>query len=82
MMFAPEHGPPLAEGSLMWGTEPMPVVQQYKYLGVMLHSDCSWEAHVNYLCDKTRRIAYALGSILHNRRVCAGTTLVLDAWCY
>jgi hypothetical protein len=56
----------------MWGTEPMPVVQQYKYLGVMLHSDCSWEANVNYLCDKTTRIAYALESILHNRRVCAG----------
>jgi hypothetical protein len=33
MVVAPEHGPPLAEGSLMWGTEAMPVMQQYKYLG-------------------------------------------------
>ena len=72
VVFAPNHAPPLLEGSLKWGIEAVPVVQQYKYLGVMLSSDCSWKAHVNYLCDKTRKVAYALGSILHNGRVCAG----------
>jgi hypothetical protein len=72
MVFAPEHAPPLHEGVLLWGTEPLPVVKRYKYLGVMLSSDCSWDAHVEYLCDKTRKVAYALGSVLHNRRMSAG----------
>jgi hypothetical protein len=72
MIFAPEHAPPLPEGALLWGTEPLPVVKQYKYLGVMLSSDCSWDAHVEYLCDKTRRVAHALGNVLHNRRMSAG----------
>jgi hypothetical protein len=60
MVFAPEHAPPLPEGALLWGTEPLPVAKlQYKYLGVMLSSDCSWDA-LEYLCDKTRRVAHAL----------------------
>ncbi len=37
----------------------------------MLSSDCSWDAHVEYLCDKTRRVVHALGSVLHNRRMSA-----------
>jgi hypothetical protein len=72
MVFAPEHAPPLPEGALLWGTEALPVVKRYKYLGVMLSADCTWDAHVEYLCDKTRKVAYALGSVLHNRRMSAG----------
>jgi hypothetical protein len=37
MLFAPQCAPqPLQTGDVMWGGEPLPVVDKYKYLGVML----------------------------------------------
>ncbi len=65
MVFAPEQAPPLPErGSPAVGHRAascqLVCSEAYKYLGVMLSSDCSWDAHVEYLCDKTRRVAHAL----------------------
>lgn len=57
MVFAPDHALPLLDGAVQWGSEPLPVVTQYKYLGVMLSADCLWDAHVDYLCDKARKTA-------------------------
>jgi hypothetical protein len=72
IIFAAEHAPVSEAGGVLWGGHPLPVVTQYKYLGVMLSSSCSWDAHVAYLCEKARKTAYALGSVLHNRRISVG----------
>jgi hypothetical protein len=50
MLFAPECAQrPLQAGEIAWGSEPLPVVDKYKYLGVMLASDCTWQAHVEHV---------------------------------
>ena len=78
MLFAPAKGqPPLAEGDLVWGTTPLPVVRSYKYLGVMLSADCRWGDHVSYIVDKARKLTFALGGILHNRRVATAVRRVV-----
>ena len=46
-----------------------PVVDKYKYLGVMLASDCTWQAHVEHVVAKATTASYAMGSVLHNRRL-------------
>jgi hypothetical protein len=53
----------------MWGGEPLPVVDKYKYLGVMLGSDCTWHAHVEHVVAKATKASYAMGSVLHNRKL-------------
>jgi hypothetical protein len=61
---------PLQHGDVMWGGEPLPVVDKYKYLGVMLGSDCTWHAHVEHVVAKaTKASSYAMGSVLHNRKL-------------
>jgi hypothetical protein len=73
MLFAPECAQrPLQAGEIVWGSEPLPVVDKYKYLGVMLASDWTWQAHVEHVVAKATTASYALGSvlhILHNRRL-------------
>jgi hypothetical protein len=54
---------------IVWGSEPLPVVDKYKYLGVMLASDCTWQAHVEHVVAKATTASYAMGSVLHNRRL-------------
>jgi hypothetical protein len=60
---------PLQHGDVMWGGEPLPVVDKYKYLGVMLGSDCTWHAHVEHVVAKATQASYAMGSVLHNRKL-------------
>ena len=53
MLFAPECAQwPLQAGEIVWGSEPLPVVDKYQYLGVMLASDCTWQAHVEHVVAK------------------------------
>ncbi len=60
-------------GEIVWGSEPLPVVDKYKYLaryqGVMLASDCTWQAHVEHVVAKATTASYAMGSVLHSRRL-------------
>ncbi len=54
-------------GRPVWGSEPLPVVDKYKYLGVMLASDCTWQAHVEHVVARaTTAASYAMGSVMHN----------------
>jgi hypothetical protein len=68
MVFAPEHAdqglPPVT-----WGSEVVPEVTDYKYLGVMLASDCGWATHAQYVLEKATKTVHALGAVLHNKRV-------------
>ena len=68
MVFAPEHAdqglPPV-----IWGSEVVPEVTDYKYLGVMLASDCGWATHAQYVLAKVKQTVHALGAVLHNKRV-------------
>jgi hypothetical protein len=62
MLFAPECAQrPMQAGEIVWGSEysePLPVVDKYKYLGVMLASDCTWQAHVEYVVAKATKASY------------------------
>ncbi len=50
MLFAPECAQrPLQAGEIVWSSEPLPVVDKYEYLGVMLASDCTWQAQRSQL---------------------------------
>ena len=55
---------------LCWGAASLPVVREYKYLGVMLSDDCTWARHMKYVALKAHKAAFAVGCVLHNRRVC------------
>ncbi len=66
MLFNPQSAPtPLVNGDVMLGEEPLPVVDKYKYLGVMLATDCTWHAHVEHVVAKATKASYAMGSVLH-----------------
>jgi hypothetical protein len=70
MLFAPECAErPLLSGDVHWHGEPLPVVDKYKYLGVMLAADCSWRAHIEYVVAKATKASHAMGSVLHNPRL-------------
>jgi hypothetical protein len=36
------------------------IVQTFKLLGVIVSSDLTWNAHVDYICTKASKIHYAL----------------------
>ena len=46
----------LAPPSLVVEGIPLTHVMEYKYLGVTIASDISWNAHIINMCNKTRRI--------------------------
>ena len=78
MLFAPAVAPaPLLDGDLVWGAEPLPVVCTYTYLGVVLAASCGWGDHVPYVADKATRRAFALGGVLHNRRMATAVRRVV-----
>ena len=78
MLFAPgAAAAPLLDGDLVWGAEPLPVVCTYKYLGVVLAASCGWDDHVSYVADKATRRAFALGGVLHNRRMATAVRRVV-----
>jgi hypothetical protein len=72
MVFAPDIALSQPIGDIQWGVAVLPVVTKYKYLGVMLSSDCSWSTQAAYIRDKATWAAYALGCVLHNRRMYVG----------
>ncbi len=60
-------------GEIVWGSsEPLPVVDKYKYLGVMLASDCTWQAHVEHVVAKATTASYAMMG--------SGCTMIVVGW--
>ena len=62
---------------LCWGAASLPVVREYKYLGVMLPDDCTWARHMKYVALKAHKAAFAVGCVLHNRRVCTAVRRIV-----
>jgi hypothetical protein len=78
MLFAPAVAPaPLLDGDLVWGAEPLPVVCTNKYLGVVLAASCGSDDQVSYVADKATRRAFALGRVLHKRRMATAVRRVV-----
>ena len=42
--------------TMMLNDQPMEIVQQYKYLGLLVSSNLSWTPHIRSICNKARRI--------------------------
>jgi hypothetical protein len=68
VVFAPQFAPEPSHAP-HWGGTPLPATDVYKYLGVKLHADCTWRAHIQHAADKGRAASYAATPILHNRRL-------------
>jgi hypothetical protein len=67
MVFNAKRGAP--SPVLRWGGATLPVVSEYKYLGVVLTADCTWGKHMQHAARKATKAAFAVGCVLHNRRV-------------
>ena len=42
--------------TMMLNDQPLEIVQQYKYLGLLVSSNLSWTPHIRSICNKARRI--------------------------
>jgi hypothetical protein len=42
---------------LRWGEAPLPTTDAYRHLGVELHEDCTWHAHIQHAAAKGRGAA-------------------------
>jgi hypothetical protein len=62
---------------LRWGSVELPVVNEYKYLGVVLSADCRWGAHMQYAARKATKAAFAVGCVLRNCRVCTAVRRIV-----
>ena len=62
---------PAVAPRIMLGAAPLPVVDQYKYLGAVLHKSLKWDAHMEYVATKTNAISRALAPLLHSRGMSA-----------
>jgi hypothetical protein len=51
------------------GEDTTPHKDAYKYLGVKLHEDCTWHAHIQHAAAKGRAASYAAAPVLHNRKL-------------
>ena len=54
MVFGPLRGRP--DCCVHPGGVPLPLVQQYRYLGVVLSPSLSWRPHVDFLCSRGDRL--------------------------
>ena len=54
MVFGPPNGHP--DCCVHLGGVPLPLVQQYRYLGVVLSPSLSWRPHVDFLCSRGDRL--------------------------
>jgi hypothetical protein len=69
VVFAPQFAAPTDHGGLRWGGTPLPTTDAYKYLGVKLHQDCTWRAHIQHAAAKGRAASYTAAPVLHNRKL-------------
>ena len=63
----------------MLGGENVPVVDYYKYLGIMFNSQWNWTDHVEYVCGKMERVVNKLEYRLWKNRAVDVKTKVI-AW--
>ena len=81
VLTVPSDNPPTAQGADLehwhWGGTPIPVTDSYKYLGVLLHSNCTWTAHVQYVIDKGNAALAKFGQYLRAKKISRHVRLVL-----
>jgi hypothetical protein len=67
---AKKKQPPPASGfPYVWGDRAVPVVEKYKYLGVVLNRTGSWEDHATFVREKADKIVGMWTGLLSDRRV-------------
>jgi hypothetical protein len=52
-----------------WGQVLLPIVHEYKYLGVMLTDDGGWDTHLEFRLGKAKKAVGTLRGVLHNNRL-------------
>ena len=70
--------PPPPPPALYLNTQPMEVVQSYKYVGVVVSSDLSWSSYIQLVCMKAKKI---LGLIYRNfAKYTSDSTVILKMY--
>lgn len=64
-----------------WGGTPLPVEDGYKYLGIHLHSSCSWKAHFQATLTKAASSLAAAAPVLTSRSLSVPTKLAYYKSC-
>lgn len=68
LIFAKKHSP-IVHNDLVfkWGQTCIPVVSEYRYLGVQFHESCDFTEHIDQIRAKARQRARALSAIFTDR---------------
>ena len=56
MVISRRHQQSLPEQGLFLQNEPLELVEEYRYLGIILNSTLNWSAHIESICRKARHI--------------------------
>lgn len=78
---SPPAEPSSAQGAEVdqwhWEGLPIPVTDSYKYLGVVLHSSCTWTAHVQHVISKGTATLAKFGAYLRAKTISRHVRLVM-----
>jgi hypothetical protein len=59
----------LNASGIVWNGVPVPVVSEYRYLGLWFHNSCSWEYHMQEMLKKVQRVTDSLMPIWKSRGI-------------
>jgi hypothetical protein len=68
VVFAPPSSPKESP-KVSFGTDRLPVLDAYTYLGIVFSNDCKWDAHISGMIDKATSSINALQVFFQNRRI-------------
>ena len=56
MLLSRKRNPTVSVPNLLLNGLPLQIVNSYKYLGFIISSDLSWSNHIEYICNKAKRM--------------------------
>lgn len=69
MHVAAEGSSTLSESGIVWNGVSVPVVSEYRYLGLWFHNSCTWESHMQEMVRKVQRVKDSLMPVWKSRYI-------------